>query len=740
MTEQIGNVILNNTWYPGSDLYSDGDVEDHLLELARRYEESELDEVVAKEKSWPVLYHMSHLRENIVKALPIGKNDSVLEIGSGCGAVTGALADMAGSVTCIDLSRKRSLINAYRHRNRDNIQIITGNFQEIAGHLTQKYDWITLIGVLEYGASYIDSDKPFETFLEMIRGLLGNGGRIAIAIENRLGLKYWAGCREDHSGRLFDGLEGYRKGGIARTFSRAELEALFDRAGFLERTFYYPYPDYKFPQELWSDAYLPGRGDLNRNICNFDRDRVVLFDESAVFDSLTEAGQFPVFSNSFLVTLGREDADVPRILYAKFSDERDRRLAVHTLIRENQKSGERTVEKRNVYPQGRAHLENMAALAPALEKILKQAGIRMCGLQETQDGITFPYIIHTQSLGGYLRGLWNDGKKEACAQILQEYCHRLQKLADMEFAGGAEFEKCFGQVSWPEGTKSMPVTDLDLIADNILLPEGLQGEWVHIDCEWVYDFPVPVQFVIYRIWHYFLSAVLQGGEDAGLIREWSGLGAEEAGRCKLMEAAWQKMLTGSLVPVRELHADMTPGVRDLRPDLMPEEALQRQLSCTIWYGFEEGNYTKKYCMTYSADAEGNFSLAVPLKQLGNPLAVRFDPVEGSLCMLEGVKASGRSGALRITALNGFSERGVDEFWTMDPAYAIEDDCSCEDVLKVSGKIKLLDMKACLGRMERARIEGEAARREAARLKAMLEKDPLYVAGRKAKRLIKGMKG
>ncbi len=50
---------------------------------------------------------LSPLRENIVDWLPMDKNAKVLEIGSGCGAITGKLAEKAGSVTCVELSKKK---------------------------------------------------------------------------------------------------------------------------------------------------------------------------------------------------------------------------------------------------------------------------------------------------------------------------------------------------------------------------------------------------------------------------------------------------------------------------------------------------------------------------------------------------------------------------------------------------------------------------------------------------------
>ena len=94
--EKIGGITLNYTYYPGEDLYSDGDVEDELLEIARTCPKEEYNRMTAEKKSWPVLYHFSQIRENIISWLPITKEHKVLEIGSGCGALTGILAEMAG--------------------------------------------------------------------------------------------------------------------------------------------------------------------------------------------------------------------------------------------------------------------------------------------------------------------------------------------------------------------------------------------------------------------------------------------------------------------------------------------------------------------------------------------------------------------------------------------------------------------------------------------------------------------
>lgn len=303
--EKVGNVVLDYTFYPGEDLYSDGPVEDMMLEIAKKYGEDEWNRAIAESKSWPALYHFSHIRQNILEWFPFTGEDSVLEIGSGCGAITACLARKAGRVTCIDLSRKRSQINAYRNREYGNIEIKVGNFQDIEKSLEEKYDYITLIGVFEYSKGYIQAEQPYQEMLRCIERHLKPGGKILIAIENRLGMKYWAGCTEDHTGNFFEGIEGYRKDSSVRTFSRKELEDLIKEAGDFTSKFYYPYPDYKFPLCIYSDEYLPKCGELDLTAYNYDRARMELFDERRVMDTVICNGMFPEFSNSFLVVIER---------------------------------------------------------------------------------------------------------------------------------------------------------------------------------------------------------------------------------------------------------------------------------------------------------------------------------------------------------------------------------------------------------------------------------------------------
>lgn len=288
---------LNLKYYTGEDLYSDGDIEDELLEIVSNHETYE--EILQNDNRWPILYHLSGIRQNILDWYEFGENATVLEIGAGCGAITGVLCEHAKKVTCIELSKKRSLINATRNRKYDNLEIFVGNFEDI--QIEEKYDYVTLIGVLEYSPSYIKDLKPFHAMLRKIKKYLKPEGKVIIAIENKYGLKYLSGATEDHTGVLFDGITDYKNTHHVRTFTKPEINELLKECDYGAVQYYYPMPDYKMATVIYSDDFLPKQGDI-RNVTNvYDRERYLLFNEEIVYDQLCKDELIDYFANSFLI-------------------------------------------------------------------------------------------------------------------------------------------------------------------------------------------------------------------------------------------------------------------------------------------------------------------------------------------------------------------------------------------------------------------------------------------------------
>lgn len=298
MEERIGKVTLNYKYYSGTDLYSDGDeMENKILDIVKT--EKGYEYFHPDYHHWPVMYHLTRQRENIVEPMDLTKDDMVLEIGAGMGAITGALASRCKQVDCIELSKRRSMVNAYRHQDMDNIQIIVGNFQDI--QIEKKYDVITLIGVLEYAYHYLDSETPYEDFVKKMASCLKPGGKLYVAIENKLGLKYFAGYHEDHLGNAYVGLEGYKKSDKVRTFTRSELKCLLEENGFSDTEFYYPFPDYKLPTVIYNEESMKSAEIEFAEDSNYDMKVAHNFNMNKVFAGLKGTEERKIFANSFLV-------------------------------------------------------------------------------------------------------------------------------------------------------------------------------------------------------------------------------------------------------------------------------------------------------------------------------------------------------------------------------------------------------------------------------------------------------
>ena len=72
---------LDLTYYSGQDLYSDGDIEDELLQIVKNNDNYE--EILKNDDRWPILYHLSDVRKNLLGWYDFGKSSHVLEIGAG---------------------------------------------------------------------------------------------------------------------------------------------------------------------------------------------------------------------------------------------------------------------------------------------------------------------------------------------------------------------------------------------------------------------------------------------------------------------------------------------------------------------------------------------------------------------------------------------------------------------------------------------------------------------------------
>ncbi len=260
---------------------------------------------------WPIRYHLCPERSALLRPFDLSGLD-VLELGSGMGGVSRYIAESCKTLTIVEGAASR--LAACRERLRD-LSNWTSRHASIDRFETdQRYDVVCLIGVLEYAdVTGHGPDNRFDAMLAKVKSLCRPGGVLILAIENRLGLKYWAGASEDHLGDRFAGLAGYPDKPAPRTFSRKELKRMLNRNGFPAVREYFPFPDYKIPDTVMSAEMIEHEPLLASELAtirpfeDYSRKRLNLFPESLAAQSVAEAGLLADMSNSFLMLAAVSD-------------------------------------------------------------------------------------------------------------------------------------------------------------------------------------------------------------------------------------------------------------------------------------------------------------------------------------------------------------------------------------------------------------------------------------------------
>lgn len=477
---------FNLKWYKEEDLYSEGEIEDIIINLIVENKPEEYIKAISEQFNWSTYYHLTHLRKNILNWYAFDKEATVLEIGCGLGAITSVLCENCKEVTAVELSKKRATAALLRCREKDNLEIIVGNLNDIK--FDKKFDYITLIGVLEYQGSYTNTSDPYCDFLKKIKGLLKPEGKLLIAIENQYGLKYWCGAREDHTGIPFDGMNQYtlteRK---IRTFSKKALENLIKRSGFKRTYFYYPMPDYKLPTVIYSQDFLPRNENMQNVRYYYVPDKATLLaQEEKIYKDIIQNNVFEFFSNSYLVECSDSD-DIGKIIFASMSSERIPEYRIGTRFTKDNK-----VEKFSLV---KSFGENHIVQIKENENNLKMHGIKVCPSKIEGRKIILDYI-DAPLCEEYLLNLLSENKLNLACKIWDNLYEQIIKSSEE-----VTFEK---NILYTFGLKInsdrevygniLKTGYLDMILRNAFF---IEEKMYWFDQEWILE-NIPAKYILYR--------------------------------------------------------------------------------------------------------------------------------------------------------------------------------------------------------------------------------------------------
>lgn len=313
-TEPLNWEAESRVWTPNSDekinYASDRLARGPLLDIVNSAADlsSMSPELEAAGSTWPASYYLSARRSSLLRPFHWNGLANVLEVGSGCGSVTRFLGETFASVVAIEGELHRAAVGASRSRDQENVAVVCAPYDSLKPRTP--FDVLFCIGVLEYSPLFNDAADPLLDTLAGFRSRLTDDGALVLAIENKLGLKYFAGAAEDHTAIRFDGIEGYRRSGGRgpRTLGRAELKNRLHRAGFEDVEFFYPFPDYKLTRAIVSEtAAQLGGSQLAEFIAHdlagdyLSQPGKLHFNQRAVWHELCENGLVGDLANSFLV-------------------------------------------------------------------------------------------------------------------------------------------------------------------------------------------------------------------------------------------------------------------------------------------------------------------------------------------------------------------------------------------------------------------------------------------------------
>lgn len=475
-------------------VYCDGKQEQKLYENFERDKNFGNNNNDMKFSSWVEEYHLSPIRHNLLKWYPFGPKDKVLEVGAGCGALTGLLCQLSGKVTALEYSKQRAMITAMRHRQCKNLEVIVGGLQDYVTR--KKYDYITVIGVLEYAGKFYGGDNPYKSFLLRIKEFLKPDGALILAIENKIGIKYLCGAREDHTERVFESIHNYPHTNGVKTFSKKELSDLLNVSGFNSMEWYYPLPDYKLPQQIYSDDLLPSDPDLIWNLFPKGTHGKNMMSEKRLVKTLTDAGLFGEFANSFLVMARPEKIRRQSKCMCFIGANMERKIKYRTnkkIYRSDRKK--RFIISPDNNEANKFMNEIIKGETLAKEYFGKEAKVVTAGFED--NNLIYPYIAFPNMIELLARSI-NDGDAEFGRKWIDEYIKFLYRLPA---------EKCvpndfMRELGIPPNEIQKPVCCLncgiiDCIPHNIFIDQRSNKYYI-IDNEFIFDFPIPIDFLIWR--------------------------------------------------------------------------------------------------------------------------------------------------------------------------------------------------------------------------------------------------
>ena len=242
-----------------------------------------------------------------------------------------------------------------------------------------------------------------------------------------------------------------------------------------------------------------------------------------------------------------------KIIFSKYSNDRATEFAVRTDICEE--NGRRFIRKSACSGRAEEHVRKIDRWYQELQEVYA-GGLLINRCVPEENSVMLEYLEGT-TLEEILDGYLADRKYEKIEALLRSYAAIIRNAAGQQFVLTEQFREVFGTIEEQFAGNSAAVTDIDMTLNNVIV----NTTWNLIDYEWSFDFPIPADFVIYRMLFYYFEYT---DSRRKMLRERDiygrfGLSTAQCERYAEMERNFQRYITGNHETLRSVCSRITPG-------------------------------------------------------------------------------------------------------------------------------------------------------------------------------------
>lgn len=309
-----------------------------------------------------------------------------------------------------------------------------------------------------------------------------------------------------------------------------------------------------------------------------------------------------------------------RIIYSKYSNERDDEFKIRTSIAKDERDN-LILYKTPLTEKAKNHVNNMYNTYKKLCYYYEQDILNINKCEFKEGFVKFEYL-QGETLEKKLDDLIELDRVEDIINLIKYYRDKVTSIKEQKpFVITEDFAKVFGNVNLSNGLLASSVSNIDIIFSNIIINE----KWNLIDYEWTFNFPVPINFTIYRAIFYYINTSSKRSELLSLeLMKLLEISDNEIEQYEMMERNFQNYIIGNSLTSWEIYNNIHGKCYDVSYLIKDAEQNQIGNEVQIYYdygeGFSESNSTKHYI---TPDDNGKVYIKIKINE--NIKQLRIDP-------------------------------------------------------------------------------------------------------------------